>query len=927
MTSVVNPVSTPRSADCYIRIFRFSLDRFLASSAPTFPGSGSQSILSKSKWTMEGPGDINDIPALRGPYKSTPLVRSLRLQRLKDTTMSIEAALDKRQAIPLAKTILPKPKVRGRKKGNFSDITRLLSSSPAPARTTQKLTIDKNSKNKASTRKQGDQNDEVGSQITISEPTRDEVTASLLMVANRAGTKKSRRAGKPELAEFEKSLSQKQRQEMSTRVQAKIKVVTKKVRQKCDEEQSRLDKLGLFHPAANSVRIASRFQVMLKRKLDLGRIENSVLADMLAESRGEVRHRRRDSALDDKFANMLNNDQTAEDQKFSSSHVSEKPSAAESPARSISGASRSLAKESAHSMGDSTHLNSLASDSGSAKRTSQSVQSLHESGEKVPLSSKPTQANKATFQPAEEILEDVGRKIGEETQAKLKEQVRGKFASGENIDYDNVVEDDEEHLQSDEEDDEIWNDNDEESLEGLHGPGLSVLSTSSGRNLRGTGSSSLTVPGNSVSTMQVTKSVKSRLHSSASKQDDEYEVHVDEWGREVLVKKAPRIRPMAKTKKDNRVDTFQEFRKKKIAEARRKKLRRQRLLNEGKFDETTTANDFEAQQEFSGSTKRRALGPGRHSHARREVKQQVAVGEKAVNRPLPGYIRHHVREVARSAGIDESELLGESAQASSEVEQKVSRTDGGVASSSYHEKMSTDHDSEDELETKSSGTTQSLADVALEDKSLPHARAPTRMNRQAPARGDKNKQRKKGEKNPLRIRLENLWEDLEMPYLQKIEFASKYSHPRRAESMNDSLPIWERAAQLILSRERMLLACAQIRDLQARREKVEVKNMFSQVELATYVSLGIYIDTRERPMLPLTWVLEMFKLASRFLEDKLTVLEEDYEDQVTFRGHLYRKVMKDQAAIIEKQGIEALEPLSYVGNPFLRRTGKLLVKY
>ena len=70
----------------------------------------------------------------RGRYKSTPLVRSLRLKRLKDTSMSITASLDKRQAVALGATSIPVPKVYGRKSGQFSDITRLLSSSsPGPA--------------------------------------------------------------------------------------------------------------------------------------------------------------------------------------------------------------------------------------------------------------------------------------------------------------------------------------------------------------------------------------------------------------------------------------------------------------------------------------------------------------------------------------------------------------------------------------------------------------------------------------------------------------------------------------------------------------------------------------------------------------------------------------------------------------------------
>jgi hypothetical protein len=68
----------------------------------------------------------------RGRYKSSSLVRGLRLTRLKNTTMSITASLDKRQAVALGETVLPIPTVYGRSGGQFSDITRLLSSGPGP---------------------------------------------------------------------------------------------------------------------------------------------------------------------------------------------------------------------------------------------------------------------------------------------------------------------------------------------------------------------------------------------------------------------------------------------------------------------------------------------------------------------------------------------------------------------------------------------------------------------------------------------------------------------------------------------------------------------------------------------------------------------------------------------------------------------------
>ena len=85
------------------------------------------SVLASITITTAMDGGLGQMEKRRGRYKSTPLVRGLRLQRLKDTSMSITASLDKRKAVALGETVLPEPKVYGRKGGQFSDITRLLS--------------------------------------------------------------------------------------------------------------------------------------------------------------------------------------------------------------------------------------------------------------------------------------------------------------------------------------------------------------------------------------------------------------------------------------------------------------------------------------------------------------------------------------------------------------------------------------------------------------------------------------------------------------------------------------------------------------------------------------------------------------------------------------------------------------------------------
>jgi hypothetical protein len=89
--------------------------------------------------------------------------------------------------------------------------------------------------------------------------------------------------------------------------------------------------------------------------------------------------------------------------------------------------------------------------------------------------------------------------------------------------------------------------------------------------------------------------------------------------------------------------------------------------------------------------------------------------------------------------------------------------------------------------------------------------------------------------------------------------------------------------------------------------------------------MNCYIDFVQKPMLPDVWVCEIFHLVTNSTIEQLEHLFAEYEDIVTFRGHPYLKVIKEQSNTVEKNGPGFLEPVQYVGNPFLRRTGKLLV--
>ena len=103
-------------------------------------------------------------------------------------------------------------------------------------------------------------------------------------------------------------------------------------------------------------------------------------------------------------------------------------------------------------------------------------------------------------------------------------------------------------------------------------------------------------------------------------------------------------------------------------------------------------------------------------------------------------------------------------------------------------------------------------------------------------------------------------------------------------------------------------------------------DILTSEEVSSFKRLDIYISVKERPMLPAAWVTEMFHLATRRCEEALRALEAQFEDVVTFRGHPYLRIMEEQTALIMKKGgLGAVAPVTYVGNPFLRRTGTLLI--
>ena len=72
----------------------------------------------------------------------------------------------------------------------------------------------------------------------------------------------------------------------------------------------------------------------------------------------------------------------------------------------------------------------------------------------------------------------------------------------------------------------------------------------------------------------------------------------------------------------------------------------------------------------------------------------------------------------------------------------------------------------------------------------------------------------------------------------------------------------------------------------------------------------------------LTWVKTMEENLRPVVKELLLELEDMHEDVLTFRGQKYLKYLKSH---IENPALVPGEPLIFAGNPYLRRTGTLLL--
>lgn len=138
-------------------------------------------------------------------------------------------------------------------------------------------------------------------------------------------------------------------------------------------------------------------------------------------------------------------------------------------------------------------------------------------------------------------------------------------------------------------------------------------------------------------------------------------------------------------------------------------------------------------------------------------------------------------------------------------------------------------------------------------------------------------------------RLERVWGALRVPLPQRISFVDKFSHPPHAMRLSKALPVWERAAGLVLQRELAL----------ARLEAFEREQAASGGALLldrTRSSVDGLVDARRRAALS----RELAAL-ERDLSRAVARLSSVAGDTLTYEGQPYTdKMARDRVAVLQR---------------------------
>ena len=124
-------------------------------------------------------------------------------------------------------------------------------------------------------------------------------------------------------------------------------------------------------------------------------------------------------------------------------------------------------------------------------------------------------------------------------------------------------------------------------------------------------------------------------------------------------------------------------------------------------------------------------------------------------------------------------------------------------------------------------------------------------------------------------------------------------------------------------REMLLETIRYLIDMKAKNEFVSLRFLFTEEQVEKLTALDVFIPKEDMyDASALTWVQTMEENLRPVVKELILDLKDHHDDTLTFRGQKYIKILKEQ---MENPSLLPGEPIMYSGNPYLRRTGKLLL--
>ncbi|OQR92144.1 hypothetical protein THRCLA_08788 [Thraustotheca clavata] len=141
-----------------------------------------------------------------------------------------------------------------------------------------------------------------------------------------------------------------------------------------------------------------------------------------------------------------------------------------------------------------------------------------------------------------------------------------------------------------------------------------------------------------------------------------------------------------------------------------------------------------------------------------------------------------------------------------------------------------------------------------------------------------------GQRVPLQSRLEQLWADLDMPYHLKLSMLEKYAMQEEPELFQTALLHWEKAAQVILLRERIL---GLLRSVHQSWLGNELKTMANKLDQMLLHKLHIALPLEWTPVIFETWATMALPIITERCQELSHRLYSVTGDELTFQGKRY----------------------------------------